>query len=79
MATDPVLTSKHQNLPRAKIETVILRAGRHPSLALSEEDEASSLELSPDITAELNERGELIGIGILNACAFVQETFAEGT
>lgn len=47
-------------------------------LALSEEDEASSLELSPDITAELNERGELIGIEILNASTFVQETFVEG-
>ena len=48
-------------------------------LAISEDGEASSLELSPNIMAELNERGELIGIGILNACAFVQETFAEGT
>ena len=47
-------------------------------LALSEEDEASSLELNPDITAELNERGELIGIEILNASTFVQETFVEG-
>ena len=47
-------------------------------LAISEEDEAGSLELSPDITAELNERGELIGIEILNASTFVQETFVEG-
>lgn len=27
-------------------------------LAISEEDEADSLELSPDVTAELNERGD---------------------
>ena len=47
-------------------------------LAISEEDEASSLELSPNVTAELNERGELIGIEILNASTFVQETFVEG-
>lgn len=47
-------------------------------LAISEEDEASSLELSPNVTAELNERGELIGIEILNARTFVQETFVEG-
>lgn len=46
--------------------------------AISEEDEASSLELSPNVTAELNERGELIGIEILNASTFVQETFEEG-
>lgn len=46
--------------------------------AISEEDEASSLELSPDVTAELNERGELIGIEILNASTFVLETFVEG-
>ena len=47
-------------------------------LVISEEDETDSLELSPNITAELNERGELIGIEILNASTFVQETFVEG-
>ena len=45
---------------------------------VSEEDEASSVELSPNITAELNESGELIGIEILNASTFVQETLMEG-
>lgn len=47
-------------------------------LIVSEEDEASSIELSPNITAELNESGELIGIEILNASMFVQETLMEG-
>ncbi len=47
-------------------------------LIVSEEDEASSIELSPNITAELNESGELIGIEILNASTFVQETLMEG-
>ena len=47
-------------------------------LVVSEEDEASSVELSPNITAELNESGELIGIEILNASTFVQETLMEG-
>ena len=47
-------------------------------LIVSEEDEASSIEMSPNITAELNENGELIGIEILNASAFVQETLMEG-
>ena len=47
-------------------------------LVISEEDETDSLELSPNVTAELNKRGELIGIEILNASTFVQETFVEG-
>ncbi|MCY4387232.1 MAG: DUF2283 domain-containing protein [Desulfurellaceae bacterium] len=47
-------------------------------LIVSEEDEASSIELSPNTTAELNESGELIGIEILNASTFVQETLMEG-
>ncbi len=46
-------------------------------LVISEEEEASSLELSPNITAELNEKGELIGIEILSASGFVQEALME--
>ena len=46
-------------------------------LVISEEAKPNSLELSPTITAELNEREELIGIEILNASTFVQETFVE--
>ena len=41
-------------------------------LVISDEPESDSLELSPNITAELNENGELIGIEILNANAFIQ-------
>ena len=47
-------------------------------LVVSAQDEASSVELSPNITAELNESRELIGIEILNASTFVQETLMEG-
>ena len=47
-------------------------------LVISEEDEANSIEVSPDITAELNEKGELIGIEILNASKFVSDTIMEG-
>src|SRR2546428_13051411 len=47
-------------------------------LIISEEEEANSLELSPNITAELNEKGELIGIEILNASTFVRDTIMEG-
>ena len=52
-------------------------------LMISDEPESDSIELSPNITAELNDNGELIGIEILNASAFIQEAvldtgFAKG-
>ncbi len=40
-------------------------------LEISDELEKGSIELSPNITAELNDHGELIGIEILNASAFI--------
>ncbi len=43
-------------------------------LVISDEPEDGSLELSPNVTAELNENGELIGIEILNASTFIQNT-----
>jgi uncharacterized protein YuzE len=46
-------------------------------LAVSEGPEAQSVELSPSITAELNDKGELIGIEILEASAFLRDTIAE--
>ena len=36
-----------------------------------------SLELSPNITAELNDNGELIGIEILNASTFIRDSILE--
>ena len=46
-------------------------------LALSDEAETGSVELGPDITVELNERNELIGIEILNASAFMRDLVLE--
>jgi len=46
-------------------------------LAISDEPESGSVELSPNITAELNEKGELIGIEILNASAFIRDSILE--
>ncbi len=43
-------------------------------LVISDEQQSGSLELSHNITVELNENGELIGIEILNASNFIQET-----
>ena len=46
-------------------------------LVISDEDEYNSIELSPNITAELNEKGELIGIEILDASTFIRDSLLE--
>lgn len=48
-------------------------------LALTSEDEAESMEISPNITAELNEKGELIGVEILKASTFLRDFILEST
>ncbi len=42
-------------------------------LLISDEEEAGSVEISPNVTAELNDRGELIGIEILEASTFLRD------
>jgi uncharacterized protein YuzE len=42
--------------------------------ALSNEEETGSVEVGPNITAELNAAGELIGIEILSASAFIRDS-----
>jgi len=46
-------------------------------LAISDEPEARSIELIPSVTMELNDKGEPIGIEILNASAFVRDIILE--
>jgi len=46
-------------------------------LSISDEPEAGSVELSPNITAELDDKGELIGIEILQASTFVRDSILE--
>lgn len=46
-------------------------------LAISDEPESGSIELSPNITVELNDKGELIGVEILNASAFIRDSVLE--
>jgi uncharacterized protein YuzE len=46
-------------------------------LLIAEQEEANSVELSPNITAELNAKGELIGIEILNASDFMRDSIME--
>ena len=46
-------------------------------LEISDEPEGASVELNPNITVELNDNGELIGIEILNASAFIRDSIME--
>jgi len=46
-------------------------------LAISDEPEAGSVEISPNITAELNAKGELIGIEIISASNFIRDSVLE--
>ena len=46
-------------------------------LVLSDDPEAHSVELSPNITAELNADGELIGIEILAASRYLRDSLLD--
>ena len=46
-------------------------------LAISDEPEAGSVELGPNITVELNYKGEMIGIEILEASRFIRDSIME--
>jgi uncharacterized protein YuzE len=46
-------------------------------LAISDEPEGGSIEISPNITAELNAKGELIGFEILSASIFIRDAVLE--
>lgn len=46
-------------------------------LVIAEGEESRSLELSPNITVELNEQNELLGVEILNASRFLRDTVLE--
>ena len=46
-------------------------------IVLSPEKEAGSFEINPNITAELDDKGELVGIEILNASDFLRDSILE--
>jgi len=46
-------------------------------LVVSGDREAESIELSPNITSELNDNGELIGIEILEASSYIRDSILE--
>ncbi len=48
-------------------------------IAITDEEEFESLEISPNITAELNANGDLIGVEILKASIFLRDSILETT
>ena len=48
-------------------------------LIITHQEEVDSVELSPNITAELNADGELIGVEILKASLFLSDFILEST
>ncbi len=46
-------------------------------LLISEEPESASIEISPNVTAELNADGDLIGIEILDASHYIRDFILE--
>ncbi|MFQ5650464.1 MAG: DUF2283 domain-containing protein [bacterium] len=46
-------------------------------ITLSEDPEAFSFELTPNVTVELNENGEFIGIEIIHASSFIVDSVVE--
>ena len=46
-------------------------------LVISDEPESSSIELSPNITVELNDQNEMIGVEILHASTFLRDAVLE--
>lgn len=46
-------------------------------LVISDEKEKGSIELSPNVTVELNQNGEVIGIEILEASSFIRDSTLE--
>lgn len=46
-------------------------------LTIADDRESSSIEISPNITAELNKQDELIGVEIIGASAFLRDSILE--
>ena len=44
---------------------------------ISDDHEANSYEISPNITVELNKDGEIIGLEILNASSYIRDSILE--
>ena len=60
-----------------KVQMVYFKEEDVLHLSLSDEPEHNSFEVGPNITAELNKQGDLIGIEILQASHFIRDTIME--
>jgi uncharacterized protein YuzE len=61
----------------SKTQMVYFKSEDILHLSISKEPESGSVELSPNITAELNDKGELIGIEIINASSYIRDSILE--
>ena len=55
----------------------MIAVGKHDKRLVLIPYETSSVELSPNVTAEINKNGEIIGLEILNASTFVRDSILE--
>ena len=46
-------------------------------IKISDKEEVNSYEISPNITAEIDENNEIIGIEIINASSFLRDNILE--
>ena len=46
-------------------------------LVISDDRESKSIEISPNVTAELNDKDELIGVEIIGASSFLRDSILE--
>ena len=46
-------------------------------LVISDDHESKSIEISPNVTAELNDKDELIGVEIIGASSFLRDSILE--
>ena len=69
--------TRKQEMPSYKVKMAYFEQEDILHLKISDEPEKGSLELGPNLTAELNKDGELIGLEILNASAFIRDSVIE--
>lgn len=48
-------------------------------LAISDEPEVQSVEISPNITVELDRNGEIIGLEIIKASTFIRDSILDSS
>jgi uncharacterized protein YuzE len=69
--------SKRGGLSMSKIRMMYFEKEDVLHLVVSNEPEAGSVELDPNITVELNNKGEMIGIEILEASRFIRDSIMD--